>query len=222
MAAWVVPAIAAGVQILGSLFGGSQASKAMRSARRDIEQRADENEDLYNRRYNEDATQRADAQRVLTLTEDAVRKRNRAAAGAQAVMGGNEASVAAQREMNNQATADAAARIAAAGEARKDKIEENYLARKQQLQDQLTNMKVGQAQNTAQAIQGVSSAAGGALMNMGSSKDIWSKGGYKKYSPEMTWADASLFPADMKSTENIYKNLSNKYITQIAKDRGWE
>ena len=184
MPAWVAPAIAAGVNILGSLFGGNKASKAMNRYRRGVLQSMDENEDWYERRYNEDATQRADAQRILTLTEDAIRKRNRAAAGQQAVMGGNEASVAAQREINNQATADAAARIAAAGEARKDRIEESYRNRKQALQDQLNNIEVGKAQNTAQAIQGVTSAASNAIMNLGGgsdsgSGDIWSRGGYK-------------------------------------------
>lgn len=182
MAAWILPAAVAAVNAIGSIFGGKKASDAMRGAQRDIEQRNDENEDLYNRRYNEDATQRADAQRILTLTEDSIRKRNRAAAGVKAVMGGNEASVAAQREINNKATADAASRIAAAGEARKDRIEQNYLNRKQALQDQLTSMKVGRAQNTAQAIQGVTSAASNALMNLGSSNSggsIWERGNMK-------------------------------------------
>lgn len=214
MAAWVLPAIGMAVSALGSIFGGSQASKAMARAKRGVQQQMDENEDWYNRRYNEDATQRADAQRILTLTEDAIRKRNRAAAGAQAVMGGNEASVAAQREANSQATAEAAARIAAAGEARKDRVEESYRNRKQNLQDQLNNIEVGKAQNTAQAIQGVSSAAGNFMMNLGSSgkNDIWSKGGYKKYQPgKMSWADASMNSIGQAAGQKI----TNSYMDQL-------
>ena len=177
-----VPLIAMGVKALGSIFGGISASKAMKRYKQGVQKQMDENENWYDRRYNEDATQRADAQRAIQLTEDAVRKRNKAAAGQAAIMGGNEASVAAAKEANSQATADVASRIAAAGEARKDKIESQYLARKQQLQDQLNNIEVGKAQNTAQAIQGVSSAAGDAIMNLGSGSqggDIWSRGGYK-------------------------------------------
>ena len=218
MAAWVIPAIGAAVSALGSIFGGNQASKAMKRAKRGVQQQMDENEDWYNRRYNEDATQRADAQRVLTLTEDAIRKRNRAAAGTQAVMGGNEASVAAQREVNSQATAEAAARIAAAGESRKDRIEESYRNRKQNLQDQLNSIEVGKAQNTAQAIQGVTSAAGNAMMNLGGGNSIWDKGGYKKYQPgKMPWADATMNKVDLAAG----KNITNGYIDQLAKQNGW-
>lgn len=177
----MVTAIAAGVGALGSLFGGLSASRAMKQYKRNVQGQLAENEDWYERRYNEDATQRADAQRAIQMTEDAVRKRNKAAAGQAAIMGGNEASVAAAKEANSQATADVASRIAAAGEARKDRIESQYLARKQQLQDQLNNMKVSQAQNTAQAIQGVTSAASNAIMNLGGGStaagDIWSRGG---------------------------------------------
>lgn len=39
------------------------------------------NQDWYDRRYNEDATQRADAQAMLTRTAEAIRQRNLASAG---------------------------------------------------------------------------------------------------------------------------------------------
>lgn len=224
MVAWLLPAAIAAVSAAGSLIGGNQASKAMNRHKRGVLKQMDENEDWYNRRYNEDATQRADAVRVMEMLNDTIRQRNKARAGQQIVMGGNAASVAAGNEADSRATAEAAARIAAAGEARKDRIEESYRATKQNLQNQLNSIEAGKAQNTAQAIQGVTSAAGNALSALGSSGgsgDIWSKGGYKKYSPEMTWADSNLFPADMKSTEKIYKNLNNNYMAKIAQDRGW-
>lgn len=216
MAAWVVPAIAAGVSALGSIFGGAKASQAMRRAKQGVQQQMDENEDWYNRRYNEDATQRADAQRILTLTEDVIRKRNRAAAGQQAVMGGNEASVAAAKEANSQATAEAAARIAAAGEARKDRIEESYRGRKQALQDQLNNIEVGKAQNTAQAIQGVTSAAGNALMTLGNggSGSIWDRGGMTRVTPgQMANAQGV--------TNDWFQKQMPSYVDQLAKNNGW-
>lgn len=213
-----VPLVAMGVKALGSIFGGISASKAMKQYKRNVQGQLAENEDWYNRRYNEDATQRADAQRILTLTEDAIRKRNRAAAGQQAVMGGNEASVAAAKEANSQATAEAAARIAAAGEARKDRIEESYRGRKQALQDQLNNIEVGKAQNTAQAIQGVSSAAGDALMNLGSSGSgsgsIWDRGGMTRVTPgQMANAQGV--------TNDWFQKQMPSYVDQLAKNNGW-
>ena len=83
--------------------------------------------DWYNRNYYEDATQRADAQELLRYTADQVRRRNKAAAGAQAVMGGTEESLAAEKAANGRAMADVAGRIAAAGASRKDSVDAAYL-----------------------------------------------------------------------------------------------
>ena len=111
-------AIGGALGIGGSIFGGISASKAMKKVKKNLEGQMKDNQDWYDRRYNEDATQRADAQRILTITNDNIRQRNKAAAGAQAVMGGTEESVAAAKAMNNQALADATSQIAVAGECR--------------------------------------------------------------------------------------------------------
>jgi hypothetical protein len=153
--------VGAGLQAAGSIYGGIQAAKANRKLRANIRQQMDENQDWYDRNYNEDFTQRADAQRILSMTEDSIRKRNRAAAGAQAVMGGTEESVAAAKAANNAALADTASRIAAAGEQRKQQVEGQYMNRKEALQGQLNQMQAQKAQNIAQAVQGVGAAAGG-------------------------------------------------------------
>ena len=121
------------------------------------------------RRYNEDATQRADAQRLLSMTEETIRQQNRNTAGAQAVMGGTNASVAAAKAQNNNAIADAASRIAAAGEARKDRVEDSYRSRNQELDDQLTNLDNSKMSALSQATQ----AAGATLGSVGSSIDDW-------------------------------------------------
>lgn len=160
--------VGAGLQAAGSIYGGIQAAKANRKLRANIRQQMDENQDWYDRNYNEDFTQRADAQRILTMTEDSIRKRNRAAAGAQAVMGGTEESVAAAKAANNAALADTASRIAAAGEQRKQQVEGQYMNRKEALQGQLNQMQAQKAQNIAQAVQGVGAAAGGIATAIGS------------------------------------------------------
>lgn len=144
----------------GSIYGGIKASQAMKGVKRNLERRQNENENWYNRRYNEDATQRADAQRLLQITADNIRNRNKAAAAAAAVTGGTDESVAAQRAANNVALADATSRIAAAGESRKDAIEEAYKQNQQTLDNQLNQMEINKANNITQAIGGVASAAG--------------------------------------------------------------
>lgn len=152
--------IGAGLSAVGSIFGGITASKAMKKARRLVERQMKDNQAWYDRRYNEDATQRADAQRILAKTEESIRNRNRAAAGAQAVMGGTQESVAAAKAANNEALADATSRIAAAGDRRKDQIEQQYQQNKQALTDKLGTFETGRANAIAQAVKGVAGAAG--------------------------------------------------------------
>ena len=153
-------AVGAGISAIGSIFGGISASKAMKKVKKNIENAKAENESWYTRRYNEDATQRADAQRILTQTQDSMRQRNRAAEGAQAVMGGTDESVAAAKAANNAALAEATSQIAVAGERRKDAVEQQYQQQDAQLDSQLNNMEINKANAIAQAVQSVSSAAG--------------------------------------------------------------
>lgn len=148
-------AIGAGLGAVGSIFGGISASKAMKKVKSNLEQQQQRNRDWYERRYNEDATQRADAQAMLARTEESIRRRNRQAAGAQAVTGGTEESVAAAKAANNEALADATSAIVVNGERRKDAIEAQYQAKDDALQQQLNEMEINKAKSTAQAIQGV-------------------------------------------------------------------
>lgn len=149
------------MNIAGSIFGGIAASKAMKKVKNNIEDQKRDNQNWYDQRYNEDATQRADAQRILTQTQEAIRNRNRQAAGTQAVMGGTEESVAAAKAANNQALADATAQIAVNAENRKDQIEQAYQQRDADLQNRLNDLEINKANAISQAVQGVGSAASG-------------------------------------------------------------
>ena len=151
-------AIGGALGIGGAIFGGSSASKAMKQAKEMVEEQKKENQDWYDRRYNEDSTQRADAQRILTQTNEALRQRNQAAAGSAAVMGGTEESVAATKAANAQAIADATSQIAVNGERRKDQIESQYLQTKSDLNQQLQTLEIGKANAVSQAVQGMASA----------------------------------------------------------------
>ena len=86
-------AIGAGLGAVGSIFGGIAASKAMKNVKNNINAQRSANRDWYDRRYNEDATQRADAVAAVNRVEQGIRERNRQAAGTQAVMGGIEVSI---------------------------------------------------------------------------------------------------------------------------------
>lgn len=145
----------------GSIFGGISASKAMRRVKKNLQAQKQANQNWYDRHYNEDATQRADAQRILTQTEESIRNRNRQAAGAQAVMGGTDESTAAAKAANAQALADATSQIAVNAENRKDQIEQTYQQRDSQINEALNNLEINKAQAISQAVQGVAKAGAG-------------------------------------------------------------
>ena len=155
--------IGSAIGAAGAIFGGVSASKAMKKAQQNVEDQRQKNQDWYDQRYNEDATQRADAQRILTQTEESIKQRNRQAAGSAAVMGGTDESVAAAKAANNQALADATSQIAAAADARKDNIEATYMQNDNAFAEQLNQIEMGKAQAIGQAVQGVANAASSML-----------------------------------------------------------
>ena len=152
--------IGSAVGAAASIAGGIASAATMKKVKQNIEEQQRKNEDWYNRRYNEDSTQRADAQSILNATLQSIKDRNAQAAGAQAVMGGTEESVAAEKAANNKSLSDATAQIAAAGDQRKDAIESQYQARDAQLANQMNDYYKNQAQNIQQATSAMASAAG--------------------------------------------------------------
>lgn len=152
--------IGGAMKIGGAIFGGIKASKAAREQQRNLQQQQQANKDWYDRRYNEDATQRADALRMLTATEEALKKSNRVAQGTQAVMGGTNESVAAQKAAANQALADTTSQIAAAAEQRKDAIENQYLQRNDALNAEQRELSARKAQAISNAVGDLGNTAG--------------------------------------------------------------
>ena len=134
--------IGSAIGAAGSIFGGISASKAMKKIQRNVEAQRQKNQNWYDRRYNED-----------------YKNRNKQAAGIQAVMGGTDESVAATKEANSKALADATSQIAAQADARKDNIEATYMQNDNAFVEQLNQLEKGKAEAIAGAVQGVTSAA---------------------------------------------------------------
>lgn len=150
--------IGGAMKLGGAIFGGISASRSAKKQKKAVEAQRQKNQDWYDQRYNEDATQRADAQRILTMTEESIKNRNRQAAGSAAVMGGTDESVAAAKAANNQALADATSQIAAQADARKDNIEATYMQNDNAFAQQLNQIEQNKQAGIAQAVQGVSDA----------------------------------------------------------------
>ena len=147
---------------IGGIFGSISKNKMLKEQQRMIDGQKRENQDWYDRRYNEDSTQRADAQAMLTHTADLIRQRNQQAAGSAAVMGGTDESVAATKEANAKALADTTSQIAVAGEQRKDKIEgQNALDEQlRALRGQRVDWRSGVSNAIGGAVDGFASGSG--------------------------------------------------------------
>lgn len=179
--------ISAAAAVGSAIYSGVRSAKAARAKQKALDRQKAGNEAWYQRRYNEDTTQRADAQRLLRLTEEKIRQSNQSAAGTQAVVGGSEASVAATKEANAKALSDTMSDIAAKGEARKDRVEESYMSRKNALDTQQMSLDEEKANNETQAVasglQGIGQAAG-ALDKMSSQIKKASKNNSAAYKSE--------------------------------------
>ena len=93
-------------------------------------------------------------------------------------MGGTEDSTTAVKEANNKTLADTTSQIVAANDARKDNIEQQYLNRKNQLQNQQMSIDAEKAADTANAVAGVA----GTAANIAASLD---SGAVKNNAPNM-------------------------------------
>lgn len=151
--------IGTGIGAAGSVFGGISASKAIKKQKRNIEDQRKKNQDWYDQRYNEDATQRADAQRVLSQTQDMLKRQTDAAAGSAAVGGGTDESVAQAKAQANDTLGNVMSNINAAADARKDNIEQTYQTNDNDYVEQLNNLEQQKAENIAKSVQGVTKAS---------------------------------------------------------------
>lgn len=151
--------IGGAMKLGGSIFGGIKASREAKKQQKMLDAQKAENQAWYNRRFNEDGTQRADAQRLLTNTQDLLRRQTKAAQGANAVTGASTEAVAAQKAANNQALAEATSTIAAASDARKDNIEQLYQTNNNALADKQMQISRQKQNAITQAVQGVAGTA---------------------------------------------------------------
>lgn len=163
--------IGAGLSVASSIAGGIANRKARRKQEQMIAQQQRENQAWYDRTYNADPTKRADTVRLLTQMQEQIKNRNKAAKGRQAVMGGTEDSTTAVKEANNKTLADTTSQIVAANDARKDNIEQQYMNRKNQLQNQQMGLEAEKAADTANAVAGVAGTAANIAASLDSGDD---------------------------------------------------
>ena len=156
--------IAAGISALSSLAGmgisSAQQKDAASAREKYLARRRAEEQNWYDRNYYADPTQRADAQRAITMISEELKNRNRATAGRAAMGGATEEAVAQEKALSNQALADVVSSIAADNSKRKDAIDAQHQQNVQNIEDAEFNMEQQEEARKAQNLQTAVAAAG--------------------------------------------------------------
>lgn len=213
--------IGAAIGAVGSAVGGALSASAARRAARireeELKKREERQAATYARRVNQDYTQRADAQRMLKITREALKQRTEAAAGRQAVMGTTDSGLAAERELAGNVMADTASQIAAAGEAKKDEAEKIYEQQQDANSQERTDIAAGKAEATGQAVgqmaQGIGQAAGaiGGMFGSGNTTSGSSSSGNIITAPKLT-------PPKFKTSQQVAEDLFKSDLAKKGVD----
>lgn len=163
--------VAAGAAIgaVGNIVGAFGAGAAARRQRKRVEGQLRENEDLFNKDYYQDYSQRSDAQHLLTNMREFAKSRYRVADNTAAITGASPEAAALQKRDATDALGDAVANLSASADAQKESVKDRYLDTKSALNQQMGQLD--QQQGAAWSEIGQQAGAlGGALMNPTPSK----------------------------------------------------
>lgn len=159
--------IGAGMKIGGAIFGGAKAAQAAKEQQQILSQAKKENQDWYDRRYNEDFTKRADALQTLNYAKQQAENLYKRSAGASAVTGATDEASALQKEAGNKMISEATSSIAAQADDYKQGVENQYLNQKNSFEQQQMQVLREKAGAIQQAVGGVNNAAGGLSSGIG-------------------------------------------------------
>lgn len=211
----ILGALGLAASIGGSIMGGLQASEAQRKSAAEMSAQRRKNDNWYQRRYNEDYTQTAEAQNLLRKARQNAQDQVRAALGRQAVMGGTEESVDATRASANSMVSDTLGNIAAIGSERKANIDKQYKETDRSISDNYVKMYNAQAEASSKAASealksgmGLLTSELGSKLNTG--KSLWSNM-FGKEGISVSQARNNL----NSSIANNANTLANRWKTKI-------
>ena len=173
---FLLGALGLGLGAAGSAANFISQAKEARKRAEALDKRALENEKWYTRKYYENSTQSAAAQRALTAMRDAQRERMNRASGAAAVSGASSESVAAEKAAANKTIGDTVSAIAARDDARKERVDDEYRREKRAIENARDNISLQKQQNTAAATSQALNTAGNIIALGG---DMGGSGGNK-------------------------------------------
>lgn len=150
--AWIAAAIAAATAIAGGVAKSVSARRAAAKRQAEINRQRAAEVALYNKRFYEDGTQRADVRRALTEANARLQRNSQSISGRNAMMGGTNAESAAAKEAGNEAYASMVSEAAAGAEARRDAAEERFSNRSVTISDQQSALDAQRAADKQSAI----------------------------------------------------------------------
>lgn len=139
------------MQIGGAAMSAIAGARAYRRQMNNLRKQERENQNWYDRRYNENATERADSVALNEQAKQHFAERMAQHQGTAAVMGGTNAQLAAEKNAEAVGYAGMQAQRQQMADRRKDTIENAFLANKSNIQNKMLEMEAQRAQNIQQA-----------------------------------------------------------------------
>ena len=143
---------------IGAGIAGRKAYKKNMGILNDMRQ---DSQNWYDREYNSDFTQRADAQAALNNARRILDERYRRAEGAAAVAGASDESVALQKQAANEVLGDVTSDTVGQAEAYKEGVRNNYVNQQTAFNQAEMDLNSKKAANVATQAAGLATAAGG-------------------------------------------------------------
>ena len=144
------------------IIGGAANAGIMSKMNNEIDKRSDENQQWYDQRYNEDFTQRADAQNMLNRSKEQMQLMNQRSRATSAVTGGSTESQALAKQQSTNLLASTTNNIVASAEKQKNSIEQQYIGQKNAISDKRLDVMGQQMKNISNTAGSIADA--GALM----------------------------------------------------------
>lgn len=211
-----IPLVLAAASVASSLYGASKSAKANKEVQEKLDAERTATEAERRRKKYESWTDTASGMNTIRMLRDEGDRAYKRMSGAAAVGGATEASVAAEKELQNLKQAEVIAQANANFEDKKDNIDASYRQQLSGLNQQQIALDQQKANNVAQAAQGVSSGLmQGAMATFGGTKlgQQWMGAGSPAGGGVST-------PAQLQTMGGNYKVL-NPYIYQYLTGKGY-
>jgi hypothetical protein len=152
---WAIPAV---ISAATSIYGAAKSASANNEAEAKVQAEKAATEAERRRKKYESWTDTASGQNTMRMLRDMADREYKRSSGAAAVGGKTEASVAAEKELQNQKQAEVIANAVAAHEDKKDQVDASYRQQISGLNQQLIGIDQAKGQAVAQAASGIGNA----------------------------------------------------------------